>query len=116
MFVASTAACGSSQPAAKRPTAASATPAAAAASQSPVTISWSFWGDPQEASIDQRMIQLFEREHPEINVVPRWAAYGDYLPALEQWWAQGDAPDVSFLYDIPAFAARNELLSLDSFV
>lgn len=80
------------------------------------TISWAFWGDPQEVSIDRRIVTLFEQEHPEIHVEMRWAAYNDYVPSLEQWWQQDDAPDVAFLFDIPAFAARGKLLSLAPFV
>ncbi|HZU75916.1 MAG TPA: ABC transporter substrate-binding protein, partial [Dehalococcoidia bacterium] len=78
----------------------------------PTTISWSFWGDAQEASIDQRIIGLFESEHPEIHVEARWAPYASYLDALAQWRADGQAPDVSFLYDVPVFASQGLLADL----
>ena len=78
----------------------------------PVTITWSYWGDPQEKSIDERIITLFEQEHPEIHVVGRWAAFGDYVDAWQQWNRQGDAPDVAFLYDVPAYAPSGDIADL----
>lgn len=68
------------------------------------TISWSFWGDPQERSINERIVNLFQAEHPEIHVQTRWAAYGDYVSQLKQWDAAGDPPDVAFLSDVPPYA------------
>jgi len=82
-------------------------PPAAQASPTPAavtTISWSFWGDPQERSINERIVGLFEKEHPEIHVETRWAAYGDYILRIKQWDAEGDPPDVAFLSDVPPYA------------
>jgi multiple sugar transport system substrate-binding protein len=81
-----------------------------------VTITWAYWGDPQETSINERIIRLFEREHPEITVQPRWAAFGDYITKLQGWWQSGDAPDVAFLYDIPAFAPQGVLEPLYPYI
>lgn len=95
---------------------------AAAATGSPsvtpaeTTITWAYWGDPQETSVNERIIRLFERDHPEISVQPRWAPYGDYLNKLQDWWRNGDAPDVAFLYDIPAFAPQGMLAPLNPFI
>lgn len=108
-------ACGGTSPGHTQTSAASAASPVPAARQA-VTITWAYWGDPQETSINDRIIRLFEREHPEITVQPRWAAYSEYIPKLEQWWQSGDAPDVAFLYDIPAFAPQGVLEPLYPYV
>jgi multiple sugar transport system substrate-binding protein len=82
----------------------------------PVTISWSYWGDPQEKSIDERIITLFEQEHPEINVVGRWAPYESYISSWQQWNKQGDPADVAFLYDVPAYAPAGDIADLAPFI
>jgi multiple sugar transport system substrate-binding protein len=80
------------------------------------TITWSFWGDPHETSINERIVKLFEQDHPEIDVQTRWASFGDYIGKLQDWWASDDAPDVAFLYDIPAFAPQGVLAELYPFI
>mgnify|MGYP002400607205 CR=1 FL=1 len=102
-------ACGGSQPRAV-PLAASPTPAGV------TTISWSFWGDPQERSINERIVELFQAEHPEIHVETRWAAYGDYVARIKQWDAEGDPPDVAFLSDVPPYAESGYAADLAPFI
>lgn len=87
-----------------------------AAGGSPVTLTWSYWGDPPERSINERIVQLFEAEHPEIRIVSRWAAYGDYVQQIKQWQDAGDPPDVAFLSDVPEFAATGQLADLKPFI
>jgi multiple sugar transport system substrate-binding protein len=103
------AACGGSSHHVVQP-ATSPTPAGA------TTISWSFWGDPQERSINERIVQLFEAEHPEIHVDARWAAYGDYVSRINQWTADGDPPDVAFLSDVPPYAESGYAADLAPFI
>lgn len=87
------------------------TPAPSAAA-APVTITWSFWGDPQERSVDERIVTLFEKEHPEIHVQTRWTPYDEYLRDWKQWNAEGDPPDVAFLYNVPALVPAGNVADL----
>ena len=34
----------------------------------PVTITWSFWGDPWEVDVNMRVIEVFEADFPDIKV------------------------------------------------
>lgn len=101
------AACGGGRaPAGTKRAAATATPSA------PVTITWSFWGDPQERSIDERIVPLFEKEYPKIHVQTRWAPYDEYLRDWRQWNTEGDPPDVAFLYNVPAYVPEGGIADL----
>jgi len=101
---------------APRPRAASTPQPARGSGGSPVTITWSYWGDPPERSINERIVRLFEAEHPEIRVMTRWAPYGEYVQQLKQWQASGDTPDVSFMSDVPEYAAAGQLTDLTPFI
>ena len=53
------------------PVSPSAAPAATGSDQAaagPTTITWAFWGQPEEKATNERLAQAFMAEHPEIKV------------------------------------------------
>lgn len=68
--------------------------APATASDEPVTIRFNWWGSDTRHTMTQQVIDLFEKEHPNITVVPEFAPYTDYWDKLSTTVAAGDAPDV----------------------
>ena len=84
--------------------------------QEPVTIVWSFWGDPNELPPNYRVIEAFEAAHPHIKIQTQHAPWSSYFDRIQTQMAAGAAPDVMFLNNIPSYAARGALLPLDDFI
>jgi multiple sugar transport system substrate-binding protein len=80
------------------------------------TVTWSFWGDPWELAVNQRVVRAFEREHPTIRVRIEHHPWGEYFPWLRGEWQAGRSPDVMFLNYIPTYVAMGELEPLDGYV
>jgi multiple sugar transport system substrate-binding protein len=97
-----------------RDSAASTSGAASAAS--PVTITWSFWGDNWELAVNQRMVRAFEQEHPGIRVEIQHHPWSRYFTWLREEWREGRSPDVMFLNYIPSYVAMGELEPIDRYV
>lgn len=96
-----------------------------AAAEAPVaeegvtTITWAFWGSPEEAASHERVGEAFMAEHPEIKVEFYNEPWGDYFTKVETLWASGDSaaiPDVLFLWPTPKYAAQGVLENLDPFI
>ena len=85
-------------------------------SQEPVTITFSFWGDPWEADLIERVIDVFQTDNPSIRVETLHEPWIDYFDKIEEWWAADDPPDVMFLEFVPLYAARGLLENLDPFI
>lgn len=102
------AACTGSEPAATRT--GTGTPPA------PVTITWSFWGDPWEREFNGRIARAFELEHPGIQVRLEHRPWGEYFTWLRGEWQAGRSPDVLFLNYIPSYVALGELEPIDALV
>ena len=102
----------------REPTARSAARRTAAQQQpsSPVTITWSFWGDPWELAVNQRVARAFESENPTIKVELLHKPWSEYFDWLEGQWRQGTSPDVMFLNYIPARAPAGQLEPLDPYI
>ncbi len=82
--------------------------------QEQVTLSFSWWGNDQRATITQEAIDAFEATHPHITVEGQPSAFDGYFDKLATSTAAGDAPDViSFggAY-VLEYAARGALLDL----
>jgi multiple sugar transport system substrate-binding protein len=92
------------------------TPTATPEPRGQTTITWSFWGDPWEVEVIDRVIAVFESDHPEIHVETRHQPWDTYFDELEKWREEDDLPDVMFLEFIPLYAARGFLENLDSFI
>ncbi len=106
------------------PAAAPAAPAeqpaeAPAAPAEPVTVTWAFWGSPEEAASHKIVADAFMAEHPEIKIELWNQPWDDYFTKIQALWASGDAetiPDVAFLWPTPKYAAEGVLENLDSFI
>ncbi len=85
-------------------------------SASPVTITWSFWGDPWELAVNQRIVRAFERDHPGIKVQVAHRPWGEYFDWLRGEWRAGRSPDVMFLNYIPSYVVTGELEPLDGYI
>lgn len=93
--------------------------AAPAAEEGVTTITWAFWGSPEEAASHERVGEAFMAEHPEIKVEFYNEPWGDYFTKVETLWASGDSaaiPDVLFLWPTPKYAAQGVLENLDPFI
>ena len=77
---------------------------APAASEGPTTITWAFWGSPEEAASHKAVGDAFMQEHPEIQLEYYNEPWGDYFTKMETLWPT------------PKYAAQGVLESLDPFI
>ena len=106
-------------PAAEQPALADQPTEAVAAPAEPVTITWAFWGSPEEAASHKIVADAFMAEHPEITIELWNQPWNDYFTKIQALWASGDAktiPDVAFLWPTPKYAAEGVLENLDSYI
>lgn len=92
---------------------------APAASAGPTTITWAFWGSPEEAASHKAVGDAFMQAHPEIKIEYYNEPWGDYFTKVQTLWASGDSaaiPDVLFLWPTPKYAAQGVLENLDSYI
>ena len=85
----------------------------------PVTITWAFWGEPEEKASHERVAAAFMAEHPEIQIDIWHQPWSDYFTKIQTLWASGDAkviPDVAFLWPPPRYAAEGVLENLDPYI
>jgi multiple sugar transport system substrate-binding protein len=81
-----------------------------------VTITMNWWGADARTQMTLEAIELFEREHPNINVEPQYADWAGYWDRLATTTAAGDMPDViqfDQLY-LASYAERGALLDLST--
>ncbi|MEO7908172.1 MAG: ABC transporter substrate-binding protein [Roseiflexaceae bacterium] len=93
--------------------------AAPAASGEPVTVTWGFWGSPEEKTSHEKVAAEFMKTHPDIKVEIWHQPWEDYFTKLKTLWASGDAkqiPDVLFLWPTPSYAATGVLEDLDPYI
>lgn len=93
--------------------------AAPAASGEQVTITWGFWGSPEEKASHERVAAEFEKTHPNIKVAIWHQPWDDYFTKLKTLWAGGDPsqiPDVLFLWPTPSYAANGVLEDLTPYI
>jgi ABC-type glycerol-3-phosphate transport system substrate-binding protein len=82
----------------------------------PVEIVWSFWGDPPELALNQKVIDAFQAKNPNIKIKTQFEPFESYFDKLRAQWAGGSSPDVMFLNSIPVYASLNVLLPLDDLI
>ena len=90
-----------------------------AAAGEPVTITWAFWGSPEEAASHKIVADAFMAAHPEIQIEIWNQPWDDYFTKIQALWASGDTkviPDVAFLWPTPRYAAEGVLENLDPFI
>ena len=107
-------------PPAAPPTAApQPTKAAAPAAKEPVTLTWAFWGSPEEAVSHKLVADAFMKEHPEIKIETWNEPWDNYFTKIQALWASGDpkaVPDVAFLWPTPKYAADGVLENLAPYI
>lgn len=59
-----------------------------------VVLRYTWWGNPDRAARTEQAIELFEKEHPDIEVQTSFSGYDSYKQKLATQAAGGDAPDV----------------------
>lgn len=78
-----------------------------------VTITWSFWGDPWEVEINQRVIQVFEADHPNIHIETFHRPYDTYFKEMRAKFAAGEpVPDVLFWSEVPVDVPKGYFMDL----
>ncbi len=104
---------------AQAPEPAKATEVPAPVAAAPVTLTWAFWGSPEEAVSHKQVADAFMKEHPEIKIETWNAPWNDYFTKIQSLWASGDpkaVPDVAFLWPTPKYAAEGVLENLDPYI
>lgn len=84
-----------------------------------VTVTWAFWGSPEEAATHQSVADVFMAENPNIKIEVLNEPWSDYFTKIQTLWAGGDpaaVPDVLFLWPTPRYAAEGVLENLDSWI
>jgi multiple sugar transport system substrate-binding protein len=92
---------------------------AAVSAQDTTTITWGFWGSPEEAATHQSVADAFMELHPEIQIEIWHQPWADYFTKLQTLWAANDAaaiPDVMFLFPVPSYAKDGVLEDLTSYI
>jgi multiple sugar transport system substrate-binding protein len=90
------------------------------AARDTVTLELANWASYLEAELEERVLDEFERRHPDVRVVQQSAGTGqaEYRERILTSVAGGAPPDVFLLdnIDVPAFADRDVLLDLRPFL
>lgn len=93
--------------------------AATAASGQQVTVTWGFWGSPEEKASHEKVAAEFMKTHPDIKIEIWHQPWDDYFTKLKTLWASGDSsqiPDVLFLWPTPSYAATGVLEDLTPYI
>jgi multiple sugar transport system substrate-binding protein len=89
------------------PTAAPA--AAQGATNQAATITWSFWGDPNELPPNDEVIKAFNAKYPNIQIKTFHEPWASYFDKIQTMFAGDAAPDVLFLTNIASYASKGVL-------
>lgn len=98
------------------PTSAPAAAPAAKAGSPSATITWSFWGDPNELPPNDEVIKAFNQRYPNIEIKKFHEPWSSYFDKIQTMFAGNTAPDVLFLTNVPSYAGRNVLEPLDPLI
>lgn len=92
---------------------------AAPAAGETTTITWGFWGSPEEKASHEKVAAEFMAQNPEIKIEVWHQPWDDYFTKLRTLWASGDPatiPDVLFLWPTPSYAATGVLEDLGPYI
>ncbi len=110
VFFVVSAACSGTE--ASQPAAATPQPVDNAASE-PVTITWGYWGDPWEVAINEKIVEVFEKDNPHINVETFHRPWNDYFSELRPKFENGEpTPDVLFWAQAPIDVPKGYFLDV----
>lgn len=93
-------------------------PAPTEASAEPVELRITWWGSQARHDATIKVIELFEREHPNIKINYEYCGWGDYWTKLTTQASGGDLPDImqqDYAY-ITEWTSRGLLVPLDDYV
>jgi multiple sugar transport system substrate-binding protein len=88
--------------------------APAAANQASGSITWSFWGDPNELPPNDEVIAAFNQKYPNIEIKKFHEPWASYFDKIQTMFAGDTAPDVLFLTNVPSYAAKGVLEPVDT--
>lgn len=78
-----------------------------------VTITWGFWGDPWEVEINQRVIQVFEADNPNIQIETFHRSYDVFFKEIRAKFEAGEpTPDVLFWSEAPVDVPKGYFMDL----
>jgi multiple sugar transport system substrate-binding protein len=80
------------------------------------TISWAYWGSPDENQVNLRVKAAFEKANPDISVNVVWAPFSQYFQKIDSMFAGGQPPDVLFLTYIQKYAAEGVIEDLGPWI
>lgn len=80
------------------------------------TLTWSFWGDPNELPPNDKVIAAFNQKYPNIKIDKFHEPWASYFDKIQARFAGGNPPDVLFLTNVPVYAAQNVLQPLDDYI
>src|SRR3712207_3402409 len=66
---------------------------ASSTAATPVSVTWSFWGDDWAISVNRRLIATFERQHPDVRVQLVHRPWREYFDWVRAEWQAGRSPD-----------------------
>src|ERR1051326_571055 len=89
-------------------------PTAGATHASPGSITWSFWGDPNELPPNDEVIQAFNQKYPNIQIQKFHEPFASYFDKIQTMFAGDSAPDVLFLNNVPSYASKGVLEPVDT--
>ena len=89
------------------------TPPTATPQPEPVTITWAFWGDPWEVEINEQVIEVFERDHPDIKIETFHRSWNDYFKEVRSKLDKGEqVADVLFWSQAPIDVPKGYFMNL----
>lgn len=91
---------------------ASETQAETAKAPEKTTITWGYWGSPEEVAQNKQVADAFIKKYPEITVEHMTAPWGDYFTKLQTQFAGGTAPDVMFITYLSTYAPMGVLTEI----
>lgn len=79
----------------------------------PVTLTWAFWGDSWEVEINEQIIEVFEADHPHIQIETFHRPWRSYFSELRpEFEAEEPVPDVLFWSEVANDAPRGYFMDL----
>ncbi len=87
-------------------------------SEGPITIDYSFWGNPVAIGVERDIIDAYHAMQDDVRVAPIVSGYSDYHTMLLTQMAGGSSPDVMRIdsYFFQDFLALNALRTIDDLV
>jgi multiple sugar transport system substrate-binding protein len=101
------------------PAAQPTTPPPTATAVQKTTLTWAFWGSPQETATHQKVADAFMAKYPQYSIKIMSAEWGDYHTKMDALFAGGkpeDLPDVMFVAYPAKYATLGVLEPLDSYI